>query len=262
MTQRDDRRDPVRTLELLWGAQPQPTRGPKPGLSLEQIVQAGIRVADAEGLAALSMRKVADDLGFTTMSLYRYVPGKDELLELMVDNAMGPLPDRPSTSDWRSDLRYWARANMAIYRAHPWVLEVPITHPPMGPHEVAWMDWSLQSMVGSGLSGEEMLGVLMLLTGYVRGQAQLVMTLAEAETTTGVSEGEWDSAYGGMLQKVVAEGRHPGLTYLVRSGVFESADVAGEDEWLADTFEFGLDRILDGIGSYIERRSRGLDVTG
>jgi AcrR family transcriptional regulator len=247
-----DRRDPDLTVELLWGRQPQPTRGPKPGLSLDRIVTTAIEIADAEGLAGLSMRRVAEELGFTTMSLYRYVPGKDELIELAVDAATGPRPDPPQ-GEWRVDLGNWARLNLANYRAHPWALEVPITHPPMGPNQIDWMDWALQAMTGAGLSAEEMLSVLMLLSGYVRGQAQLANTLAQVESTTGASEREWDAAYARLIGRVVAAGEHPGLTLLASSGAFGPSDET-DDTWLEDSFEFGLQRILDGIAAHVAGR--------
>ena len=124
--------DAVRSLELLWGARKRPSRGPKPGLSLDQIVRAAIELADGEGLSALSMQRVAGKLGFTTMSLYRYVPSKAELLDLMLDTVAGELPlvdDVPG--GWRAKLEAAALADWALYHRHPWFLHVTPVRPVM-----------------------------------------------------------------------------------------------------------------------------------
>ncbi|MEV4187163.1 TetR/AcrR family transcriptional regulator, partial [Streptosporangium canum] len=131
--------DPERSTELLWG-----TRSRR-GLSLERIVRAAIELADAEGLAAVSMRRVAERLGFTTMSLYRHVPGKAELVDLMRDEVMGGEPDagadrRPG---WRAELEAWARDGLALYRRHPWLAEPSGTRRVPGPNAVAGFERAL-----------------------------------------------------------------------------------------------------------------------
>lgn len=247
--------DPNRTLELLWGAQQQPTRGPKPALSLQQIVEAGIKVADAEGVAAVSMRRVAEELGFTTMSLYRYVPSKTDLLELMVENA-GFIADMPEgLTGWREKLHWWADDNARLYRRRRWALDVPLNAPPMGPNQIKRMEQALAALDETGLSGGEMLGILVVLSGYVRGHAQLASTLADVEARTGVSQAAWDQAYGRMLTEFVDPALHPTLARVVAEGGFEGYDDAVEDDLLGDDFAFGLELVLDGIGHYIERRT-------
>ena len=132
-----------RTFELLWGLREQPTRGPKPSLSVEQIVRVAIEIADAEGLGAVSMRRVAERLGVTTMSLYRYVPSKNDLLELMLDAIASPWPDPAEMPDnWRDALHLWAHRNMAVYREHPWLIEYAFSHPPFGPNNIRWMEYA------------------------------------------------------------------------------------------------------------------------
>lgn len=258
MATRDDRRDPHRTLDLLWDGQQQPARGPRPGLSLEQIVRTAVSVADADGLGAVSMRRVAEDLGFTTMSLYRYVPSKGDLLDLMVDAVSAALPTGSVPDGWRSGLARWAHESMAMYRLRPWVLEVPINGPPMGPNQVAWMEWALQCMWGSGLEADDMIGVLMLLTGYVGGHAKLTSTLSQAEARTGAGPSEWDSAYARMLERVAGDGTHPALAHIVTAGVFDPGDGdLTDEEWLDHDFEFGLERILDGVAAHIRSRRDG-----
>ncbi len=134
------------SIQLAWGRRQRPTRGPKPGLTLDRIVAAGIKVAMTEGIGALSMTRVAAELGVGTMSLYRYVAAKDELLTLMVDGALGMPPPAPPGEDWRSGLRRWAVGVRDAYRRHPWALRVPISAPPMGPNNVAWLENALRAL--------------------------------------------------------------------------------------------------------------------
>ncbi|WP_158602931.1 TetR/AcrR family transcriptional regulator [Jiangella rhizosphaerae] len=246
------RPEPNRTLELLWGVQQPPSRGPKPALSLRQIVDTAIAVADAEGVGAVSMRRVADELGFTTMSLYRYVPSKTDLLELMVEHA-SEVPDvPPELSGWRDKLRWWATDTAQIYQRRRWALDVPLNAPPMGPNQIKRMEQALAALDETGLSGGEMVGILVVLSGYVRGHAQLATTLADVESRTGASQQAWDTAYGRMLTEFVDPERHPTLARIVAEGGFENGQ--DEDEWLDEDFGFGLELVLDGIARYVERR--------
>ncbi|WP_053202119.1 TetR/AcrR family transcriptional regulator [Jiangella muralis] len=245
--------DPNRTLELLWDVQAAPTRGPKPALSLRQIVDTGIAIADAEGVAAVSMRRVADELGYTTMSLYRYVPSKTDLLELMVEHASRTADPPAGLTGWREQLRWWANEIVEVYRRRRWALDVPLNAPPMGPNQIRRMEQALRAMDGTGLSGGEMLGILVVLSGYVRGHAQLASTLADVEARTGTPQAAWDQAYGRMLTTFVNPAEHPTLARIVAEEGFEGY-AEPDDEWLGDDFAFGLDLVLDGIARYIERR--------
>lgn len=245
--------DPNRTLELLWDVQAPPTRGPKPALSVRQIVDAGIAIADAEGVAAVSMRRVADELGYTTMSLYRYVPSKTDLLELMVEYAV-EVPDPPAgLTGWRDRLRWWAHDTVALYRRRRWALDVPLNAPPMGPNQIKRMEQGLSALDGTGLGGGELLGILVVLSGYVRGHAQLATTLADVERRTGTPQAAWDQAYGRMLTTFVNADDHPTLARIVAEDDF-AGYAEPDDEWLGDDFAFGLELVLDGIDRYIERR--------
>ncbi|HEX2362396.1 MAG TPA: TetR/AcrR family transcriptional regulator [Jiangellaceae bacterium] len=248
--QRSAGRDPQRTLELLWGAAAPGSRGPRPSLTLARVVDTAVAVADAEGLAAVSMRRVADELGVTTMSLYRYVPSKDSLLELMQDAGSGAPPEaRDPPGPWRTELERWARSQKAVYRARPWLLHVPLAGPPMGPNSLGWMESALASLQDTGLGPDDMLFVLLLVTVYVRGEAQLGFGIAEAAERTGVSAQERDEVYANMMQSLLSSGRYPALARITAAGVFELA----EQDPDAD-FEFGLSRILDGVQALVDAR--------
>ena len=133
------------------GASRAPTKGPRPGLTLEAIVAAAIDIADEEGLDAVSMNRVAKRLGSSPMSLYRYVASKEELLALMVDAALGTMPDRRPRRGWRERLERCAWSTCGAMRAHPWSTHVPITGPPLTPNAVAWLEDALAALRDTGL---------------------------------------------------------------------------------------------------------------
>src|SRR4051794_28977926 len=124
-------------IAAAWGVKTPATKGPKPGLGLDRTVAAGVRVADGDGLDAVSMTRVAKELGASAMSLSRYVDSKDELLALMIDAALGAVPPLPAEGDWRARLERWAWATVRGMRAHPWATPAPIARPPPAPHSVA-----------------------------------------------------------------------------------------------------------------------------
>src|ERR1700679_2739005 len=149
------------SIELAWGLRDAGTRGPKRGLTLERIVGAGIKVALTDGLGTLSMARIAAELGVGTMSLYRYVAAKDELLALMVDQALGAPPPGAPGEDWPAGLRRWAVGLRAAYGRHPWSLRVPISGPPLGPNNVAWLDNALGALAETPLSEQEKLSLVL-----------------------------------------------------------------------------------------------------
>jgi AcrR family transcriptional regulator len=223
-------------MEFLWGVRAQPTRGPKPALSLDRITDAAIGVADAEGLAAVSMQRVAADLGFTKMSLYRYVPGKAELVATMVERAIGAAPSLDPT-DWRAGLREWSHRLLAAYVRHPWALAATVGPRPLGPHELGWLDGAVGMLAGTGLTGAERLDAVAVLAGHVRMIAQQAAASQrpEAQLTTVIADVLRDHA-----------DRFPALAETMASATEDGQEQA---------FDFGLDRILDGLAVLISRRS-------
>ncbi|WP_033441439.1 TetR/AcrR family transcriptional regulator [Saccharothrix sp. NRRL B-16314] len=238
--------DTAGTFELLWGDPPGPRRGPKPALSHELIARTGIGIADADGLAAVSMQRVAAELGFTKMSLYRYVPGKAELVALMADLAMGTPPEDLHDGDWCDRLRTWALALLPGFLSHPWVLEVTTGPHVVGPNELAWMEAALAVLDGTGLPGVERMDVLAVLAGHVRSLAQQVAKTPGGDT---------GAQFGAVLAEVVFQrgDRYPHT----RAVLAES--IAGGDQDKA--LDFGLDLIVDGLRARVERARSSGDST-
>lgn len=235
------------SIAAAWGLRARPSKGPKPGLSLERIVDAAVRLARLEGLAAVSMARVAQELGASTMSLYRYVAAKDELLMLMVDAAVGrpPQSEQPDES-WRAALGRWAWGYHDRMREHLWALRVPITGPPLTPNQVAWLEDGLHALRDTALTEDEKASVVLLLSGYVRNEATLTADLAAAQFTSDAAM----SGYARLLATVTDPERFPALHAVLAAGVFDVADHPDKE------FTFGLERILDGIDALVQARSR------
>jgi AcrR family transcriptional regulator len=231
-----------------WGLRAHPGKGPKPGLSLERIVAAAVKIASRDGLDAVSMSRVAAELGASTMSLYRYVNAKDELVKLMIDAAWGPPPASAPGAGWRAGLSRWAWGMRGVLRRHSWAARVPISGLPVLPNEVAWFEQALADLGDSGLAEAEKASVIMLVSGYVRTLATLESDLEATVRASGVTPDEWMAAYPRMLTKLADPGRFPALAKFIAAGVFDRADDPD------DEFIFGLERILDGIEALISSR--------
>ncbi|MFD5660743.1 TetR/AcrR family transcriptional regulator [Streptomyces hirsutus] len=239
--------DITRTLDLLWGTGRRPSRGPKPGLTLERVVEAAVELADREGLGALSMRRIATELGTGTMSLYRYVPGKAELLDLMLDRVQRASEDPADFGDghWRSALEVLGRSTLALYRRHPWLLEVNQTRPLLGPSALDGLEKVMSRIRPMGLSDPELLSAITAIEGYVVGAARTQLYQQEAERTSGLTDAEFWEAQQPALEKAILSGRYPVLASL-------AADTFSFD---FDHFEFGLQRILDGLELFVTARA-------
>src|SRR5215470_8623449 len=234
------------SVAAAWGVRERPHKGPKPALSLARIVDAAMRVADAEGLDAVSMGRVAAELGAAPMSLYRHVSAKEELLRLMVDATWGDSPGPPGQGEsWRDGLSRWAWAMRAAIRRHPWVVRIPISGLPIMPREIAWFEDALACMAGTGLTEARKASVAMLLSGYVRNLATTEADIAAAVAVSGLGLDEWMASYPRMLGQLTDPRRFPALTAFIAAGVFDAADSPDNE------FTFGLDRILDGVGVLI-----------
>jgi AcrR family transcriptional regulator len=239
-------------MAMLWGRTSTPRRGPKPTLSLETIAQAGIRVADADGLAAVTMQRVAEEVGVTKMALYRYVPGKVEMVALMTDLAMGGPPmtgteaiatgggRRSRAPVWRPRLEAWALGLYERFSAHPWALEATVGARPIGPNEVAWLEEVAAALADTKLTGPEKLDVAAALVGQVRMVAQQATAYRTASPERSLL-----ASLGALVTE--DEARFPALARAL-------ADTASNAAATDQALDFGIQRMLDGVELLISRR--------
>ncbi|QHY96309.1 Tetracycline repressor protein class E [Streptomyces sp. S4.7] len=245
--------DVSRSMELLWGTGERATRGPKPGLTLDRIVTAAVELADAEGLSAVSMRRLSTELGAGTMSLYRHVPGRAELVDLMLDRVQSESgtptaePDPSAAPGWRKTVETAARGELALYQAHPWLVSVNQTRPVLGPGAVGGMETMLTGIKDMGLTDPELISVIIMVSGYVSGVARTQVQAVEVQQASGISDDEFWKAQAPILSAVMNSGRYPVMATL-------SEDAFGPD---FDHFEFGLQRLLDGLEVLVARRTGG-----
>jgi AcrR family transcriptional regulator len=246
------RGDPARTMALLWEGVPAPRRGPRQRLDLPQIVDAAIAEAGRAGQAALSMRALAHALGIGPATLYTYVPGKAELLELMVDRIAATQPLPVPDAGWRAGLHDLATSDLAAYRAHPWLLQVATSRTVFGPHVLTRYDAALALLAGSGLAAIEVVGCVAAVESHTRGAAAAVVEAEQAPAATGSSDDEWWERRAPLLAERM-DGRFPRLAALETAGAFEVSDTALPYtlQRALDRFAYGLDLVLDAIGARI-----------
>ncbi|WP_143091575.1 TetR/AcrR family transcriptional regulator [Lentzea albida] len=237
--------DRDRSVRLLWEPDVHESREPRAALSRTRVVEAAMKVADAEGVDALTMRRIAEMLGFTTMSLYRHVPGKSELLDLMVDAAWGETEHTPK-GPWRDGLEFFARQMWAMYRAHPWMLQLTTSRRMPGPQAMTRLDAAFAVVSELGLAPEEIVAVVTAVSHFVDGVGRTMADRVKAERETGVSDEEWWSTTDSLWEHFTPD-RLPMMTHIWNTGGFERP---------LDEFEFGLARVLDGLVAFVEAEER------
>ena len=242
---------PSRTLALLWG-EPSATRrrkGPARSVDLAQVVDAALLLADEQGLAAVTMRAVAERVGVSAMSVYTYVPGKPELLDLMVDTTYRRMARPPwAGRSWRDRLTLVAEANRELLTAHPWLTEVAaLSRPPLGPGVMAKYEHELAALDGTGLSDLDTDAALTYLLGFVQTHCRAAHDAARITTDTAMSDAEWWAANQPLLARVLDPEAYPRA---VRIGA--AAGEAQASAWDAErAWRFGLARTLDGLAVLI-----------
>ena len=233
--------------EVVWLRPRRAARGPRPAHSRDEIAAAAIRIADAEGIEAVSMRRVAAQLGTGTTSLYRYVARKQDLLDLMVDAVFGEAapPDRPS-GDWRAGLRESAHRGRAVILRHPWMALLTSGRATLGPNALRAAEYALGVIDGLGLDVDEMLVVLNTLEAFVRGY--VVNELAEQESMrrSGLDHQSWMLAHAPYMREIMASGQYP----LVSRVVIEAEAPHAADR-AERGFAQGLERLLDGFAAVL-----------
>ncbi len=247
--------NPASRLSLLWGSHTNPGRS---GLTTRAIVESATRLTDEEGIEALSMRNVAERLGVGTMSLYTHIPSKADLIDLMLDAAYGELytsVEEPSQQpgDWREALRFIARRNWDLYLKHPWILQITVGWPILGPHTTLKYEAELRPLDGLGLSDVEMDSTLTLVLAHVEGCARAHVIRDRTQRESGMTDAEW-----WVLQE-------PVLARLIDGSLFPVAERVGtassqQYEGASNpnfALTFGLERILDGVSMLIRDGQRG-----
>lgn len=233
-------------VALSWGLVPTGTRGPKPGMSVAKIVEAAMQLADQGGLAAVSMKSVADRLGFTAMSLYRYISSKEDLLILMLDAGFGPVPANVNAAgDWRGQCRAWTDAVYYRILDHPWVVDIPIGGAPMTYFQTRWLESALQALVATSLSGAEKLNTALTLSSLAMANARLTrdMRQGRGQYSTPEEGKRFEEALAGLLPA----GEFPELAPLVQANAFSDDDGAEHEH-----FEFAVELVLDGVAARLK----------
>jgi AcrR family transcriptional regulator len=246
--------DPARTLALLWRhALPEqaPVRGPRQGLTVDGVVEAAVDLADREGMESVTMRRVAAALGVAPMTLYTYVPGRDELVDLMLDEVYWRMR-RPAVEagDWRQRVRGLVEANRSLHEEHPWAAVVDTTRPALGPGAIAKYDRELAAFDGHGLDEVTMDAALAWTLAFVRDWAHTRLAAARIQNETALTDQQWWASAGPLLNQVLDPTEFPLAT---RVGT-----VAGQTHGAAwepgHAFEFGLARVLDGLAGLFDHR--------
>jgi AcrR family transcriptional regulator len=209
-------------------------------------------MADDAGLAAVTMRRLAQAVRVSAMSLYTYVPGRAELLDAMVDVVLAEaVPSWRPRQHWRTRLTAVASVNLELHRRHPWLLDVATTRPTLGPHELAKYEHELGAVEGIGLDDVEMDAAVTLVLQVVQLSARGLRDAAEVAGGTGRDEASWWAEAGPLLADLAAFDAHP-LAARVGTAVGERYGAASS---ALHAFDFGLARVLDGLGVLIDSRN-------
>jgi AcrR family transcriptional regulator len=229
-----DRADALTISELLWRPEAAPAKAERPRLGISSILATAIAIADAEGLEALSMQRIASELDYTPMALYRYMPSKAHLLAAMTDAAYGTPPVPSRRQSWRAEVESWVIALWRLYGRHRWLVKTPTTTPPIGPNALAWTEALLRPLVRAGLSGGDLLAAATFVSSALRDLARIASELNPAAATD----------YGRVLAERLDPKQFPIMAELAASATFDN------DEDVAPMVWFGLRRLLDGIDAY------------
>jgi AcrR family transcriptional regulator len=255
--------DPRWSMDVMWGNRVSNLRpGPKPGLSVEVIIDAAVGVADVDGMAGLSMRAVGERLGRTAMSLYTYVPTKGDLVDLMYDRVLGELPKHyGSDLGWRGSVRSWAEDHLEFHLRHPWTLQVSQARPVLGPNEFAALDTASGILHETGLRPPVLRGILGVVLHYVRGAARTEAEARAAAEETGMSDEDWWYSRSPLLAEVAPDfaDRFPMAIRMEQDKPAPPDDPTKPylESAMAESFTVGLEVILDGIEATVEKAGAG-----
>lgn len=227
---------------VIWARPEGGGRGPKPAHSRRDIAAAGIAIAGAEGIDAVSMRRVAAEIGAGTTSLYRYVRSKEELLDLMADAALGQEEPPAPGADWAAGLGEIARRNRAVLLRYPWLTALSPGRPALGPNSLSWLEATFQIAARPDLTADDTLAVVGTVLTFVRGHVSTELAERQAGERSGVTPGEWMAAQGRYGDEIISGGRYPALAAIM----IEAAGPHAPD-WSEASFAAGLGYVLAGL---------------
>jgi AcrR family transcriptional regulator len=240
--------DVDKTLRLLWRGTlgtPQGRRGPRQRVSVDDVVRAGVAVADEEGLPAFSLRKVADRLGLKLMSLYTYVPGRDELIGLMVDEVTGEEPLPAHAPALRERLEAIAVRLWELYHRHPWLLQVENSRPWIGPHGSDLYEWQLSGIDGAGFTDIDMDLVVTVLSNYTAGSARASIAARRTAAASGLTDAGWWEVNAPILATLMPASRYPVSARVGTASGLEFNGLTPPEH----AFRFGLNHLLSGLAT-------------
>jgi AcrR family transcriptional regulator len=239
-----------RRSQLLWDDRSVATRGPKAAFTPDDVVQTAMQIADEDGLSAVTMNAVSTRLGLTTMAVYRYFPNKETLIDAIVDAGLG-LPPSPSEprGEWRAEVTRWSHAKRAMLCARPWLAELPFVAAPHGPNWLLWLEALADPLSRTGLGPADIGQMISVIDGYTRGASDTAISLARYRAR-GKSEEEWAAAVGADLGRAIGDPRFTHFASII------TAPPEGQTKTMEESFDFGLQRILDGIELYIKTVAR------
>ncbi|MEV6605160.1 TetR/AcrR family transcriptional regulator C-terminal domain-containing protein [Kutzneria sp. NPDC051319] len=222
--------------ELLWKLSDQGRSVTRPALTVPRIAAAGITLADAAGMASVSMQQVAGMLDVTKMALYRHVTNKAELVAVMIEIAVGEPPDLSTVpGGWRPKLTEWARLMRETWQRHPWLPAATVGERAMGPREIGWTESAVAALEGTGLTGAQRMDAVFLVSGHIRN--------TRSASTAGTQPWSPDK----RLRSQIAA--HGDLFPALVAATEDTSDATPDSSW-----EFGLARIFDGLELLITNR--------
>ena len=234
--------------EVIWARPTRGARGPQPTHTRDDLAAAAVRLADAEGIDAVTIRRVAAELGAAPTALYRYVSRKGELFELMVDAVIGEESPPEHSGDWRTDLRVIAENTRAGALRHPWLPPLATGRLSLGPNMLRWLEFSSGVFAGHDLRADEILLNLDTLTAFVGGHVMQALAEIDVARRSGLNHEQWQAAQGAYGESIITGGQYPHL-----ARIMVEAEGPHARDRLERSFRLGLERILDGIATSLGR---------
>lgn len=235
--------------DFVWSRPARGTRGPKPTHSRDEFAQISVQIADAEGIDAVSIRRVAQEVGVAPAALYRYVRRKDELHDLMVDLVFGEQRPPDPSGEWRTDLRAVAVEARQRALVHPWLATLSAQRIALGPGSLAWMEFAFGAFDGHDLTADEVMTSVQTLVAFVTGHVIGQIGEQQASARSGMNHDEWLDAMSVYGESIIGSGRYPRVArIMIEAAAPHDPDHANR------SFDLGVNRILDSMAATVGAR--------